>query len=157
MQFPPIPLNSCSKTWLHSFIQQFKKFFTTPIASRQQLGVILFLAFLYIFLPQKPPIDWDLYNENYWSAGLHAYADQSIGSPPWALILMLPYYLMRAEGARMFSVLVVGWLSYRRSWSLSIFLAIVLSPFFLVTMSKSNMDILVLVFPNSSLQHDYMS
>jgi hypothetical protein len=60
---------------------------------------------------------------------------------------MLPYYFMRAEGARVFSVLVVGWLSYQRSWSLSKFLAILLSPFFLVTMSKSNLDILVLVFP----------
>jgi len=47
----------------------------------------------------------------------------------------------------MFSVLVIGWLSYQRSWSLSRFFAIVLSPFFLVTMSKSNLDILVLVFP----------
>jgi hypothetical protein len=115
--------------------------------SRQQIGVILFLAFLYLFLPQRPPIDWDLYNENFWSAGWHAYDNQTIVSPPWAFILMMPYYLMRAEGARAFSVLVIGWLAKRRSWSLSIFLAIILSPFFLVTMSKSNMDILVLVLP----------
>jgi hypothetical protein len=147
MHFRPILLNSGSKTWLHSFIQQFKEFFTTPIASRQQLGVILFLALIYIFLPQMSPVDWDLYLENFWAAGLNLYTDAKVVYPPWGLILMVPYYLMRAEGARMFSVLVIGWLSYRRSWSLSKFLAIVLSPFFLVTMSKSNMDILVLVFP----------
>ncbi len=132
---------------LDSFWKQIKDLFTTPIASSQQFGVILFLAFLYIFIPQKPPIDWDLYNENFWSAGLHAYDDQSLVSPPWALILTVPYYLMRAEGARSLSVLVIGWLSYRRQWSLSKFLAITLSPFFLVTMAKSNMDILVLVLP----------
>jgi hypothetical protein len=136
-----------SKVWLQSFLQQLKDLFTTPIASRQQMGVILFLALLYIFIPQRTPADWDLYNENFWSAGLNAYHNQSIVSPPWAFILMLPYYLMRAEGARVFSVLVIGWLSYQRSWSLSKFFAIALSPFFLVTMSKSNLDILVLVFP----------
>lgn len=132
---------------LNLFFGQVRELFTTPIASRQHFGVILFLALLYIFLPQRPPIDWDLYNENFWSAGLNAYHNQTIVSPPWAFILMMPYYLMRAEGARAFSVLIIGWLSFRRSWSLSKFFAIVLSPFFLVTMSKSNMDILVLVFP----------
>jgi hypothetical protein len=147
MHIRSILTNSASTSKLHSFIQQIEELFTTPIASRQQLGVILLLAFLYVFIPQRIPVDWDLYNENFWSAGLNAYNNQSIVSPPWAFILMLPYYLMRAEGARMFSVLVIGWLSYRRSWSLSKFLAIVLSPFFLVTMAKSNMDILVLVFP----------
>lgn len=131
----------------NSFLKQAKDLFTTPIVTRQQFGVVLFLAFLYLFLPQRPPIDWDLYNENFWSAGLYTYHNQTIVSPPWAFILMMPYYLMRAEGARAFSVLVIGWLSYRRSWSLSKFFAIILSPFFLVTMSKSNMDILVLVFP----------
>ena len=132
---------------LNSFLEQAKGLFTNPINTRQQFGVVLFLAFLYIFLPQRPPIDWDLYNVNFWSAGLSAYNDQNIVSPPWAFILMVPYYLMRAEGARVFSVLVIGWLAYQRSWSLSKFLAIVLSPFFLVTMSKSNMDILALVLP----------
>ena len=139
--------NSAATSRLQSFIVQIKQLFTSPIASRQQMGVILFLALLYIFIPQRSPVDWDLYNQNFWSAGFNAYHNQSIVSPPWAFILMLPYYLMRAEGTRMFSVLVIGWLSYQRSWSLSRFFAIVLSPFFLVTMSKSNLDILVLVFP----------
>ena len=147
MHFQSFLTKSASTLKLQSFANQVILLFTTPIASRQQMGVILFLALLYIFLPQRPPIDWDLYNNNFWSAGFQAYNDQTIVSPPWAFILMMPYYLMRAEGARMFSVLVIGWLSYRRSWSLSKFLAITLSPFFLVTLSKSNMDILVMVFP----------
>jgi hypothetical protein len=139
--------NSGSTVRLQSFIQQIKQLFTTPIASRQQLGVILFLAFLYIYIPQVSPVDWDLNTENFWSAGLNVYADPSKIYPPWGLILMAPYYLIRAEGARVFSVLVIGWLSYYRGWSLIKFFAITLSPFFLVTMAKSNMDILVLVLP----------
>lgn len=67
--------------------------------------------------------------------------------PPWGLILMLPYYLMRAEGSRFFSVIVIGWLVKRRAWPLSNFFIIVLGPYFIATMLKSNMDIFVLVFP----------
>lgn len=147
MQDRSIPFHLGLATRLHSFFRQFRELFTTPIASRQQWGVILFLATLYIFIPQSPPVDWDLNTQNFWAAGLNVYSNPSAVYPPWGLILMVPYYLMRAEGARVFSVLVIGWLSYQRSWSLSKFLAIVLSPFFLVTMSKSNMDILALVLP----------
>jgi hypothetical protein len=142
-----ILINPSSTTRLQAFIYYLRQLFITPIASRQQLGVILFLAFVYIFIPQMSPVDWDLNTKGLWSAGLNVYADPSKVYPPWGLILMVPYYLMRAEGARVCSVIVIGWLSYRRSWSLAVFFAIVLSPFFLVTMSKSNMDILVLVFP----------
>jgi len=142
-----ILINSGSMIRLQSFLQQVRDLFTTPIASRQQFGVILFLAVMYIFIPQISPVDWDLNTNNFWAAGLNVYADPSKVYPPWGLILMAPYFLMRAEGARVFSVLAIGWLSYRRSWSLSKFFAITLSPFFLVTMAKSNMDILVLVLP----------
>jgi hypothetical protein len=147
MQDRSITADSGSRLRLHSFAQQFSELFTTPISNARQWGVILFLAFLYIFIPQMQPVDWQLNTENLWSAGLNVYADPSKVYPPWGLILMVPYYLMRAEGARMFSVLVIGWSSYYHGWSLSKFLAIVLSPFFLVTMSKSNMDILALVLP----------
>lgn len=142
-----ILVNPGSPTRLQAFIYHLKQLFITPIASRQQFGVILTLATLYLFIPQMSPVDWDLNTKDFWAAGLNVYADPSKVYPPWGLILMVPYYLMRAEGARLFSVLVIGWLSYRRRWSLAMFFAIVLSPFFLVTMSKSNMDILVLVFP----------
>ena len=142
-----ILVNSGSMTRLHSFFQHIKELFTTPIASRQQWGVIIFVASLAVFMPQISPVDWDLYTKDFWAVGLDVYSNPDQVYPPWGLILMVPYYLMRAEGARLFSVLVIGWLSYRRRWSLSKFLAIVLCPFFLVTMSKSNMDILVLVFP----------
>jgi hypothetical protein len=136
-----------SRFKLHPFVQQFRELFTTPISNARHWGVILFIAFLYIFIPQMQPVDWQLNTENLWSAGLNVYSDPSKVYPPWGLILMAPYYLMRAEGARVISVLVIGWSSYRHHWSLSKFLAIVLSPFFLVTMSKSNMDILALVLP----------
>jgi hypothetical protein len=142
-----ITVDRGSRFRLHSFAGQFRELFTTPISGARQWGVILFLAFLYIFIPQMQPVDWQLNTENLWSAGLNVYIDPSKVYPPWGLILMAPYYLMRAEGARVFSVLVIGWSSYRHNWSLSRFLAIVLSPFFLVTMSKSNMDILALVLP----------
>jgi hypothetical protein len=42
---------------------------------------------------------------------------------------------------------VIGWLAYKREWSLTNFFFIVLSPYFMVTMTKSNMDILVMVLP----------
>lgn len=142
-----ILINPDSTTRLQALIYYLKQLFITPIASRQQFGVILFLAFLYIFVPQMSPVDWDLNTKDLWATGLNVYTDPGKVYPPWGLILMVPYYIMRAEGARLFSVLVIGWLSYRRRWSLAMFFTIVLSPFFLVTMSKSNMDILVLVFP----------
>lgn len=60
---------------------------------------------------------------------------------------MLPYYLMRAAGSRVISVWVIGWLAYKREWPLTNFFFIVLSPYFMLTMTKSNMDILVIVLP----------
>lgn len=140
-------VDTTSGNRINLFLLEAKKLFCSPITTRQQMGVIVFLAILSIFFPQATPIDWDLNTQNFWSAGLSTYSDPSVVYPPWALILMVPYYLMRAEGARALSVLVIGWLCYQRRWSLSKFLAIVISPFFLVTMAKSNMDILVIVFP----------
>lgn len=106
------------------------------------------IAGLFIFLPQFPPIDWDLITEDFWPAGLNAYDEPGqVVYPPWGLILVVPYYLAGAEGSRVLSVLVVGWLAHRRGWSLSLFLALVLGPYFLVTLSKSNLDILVFVLP----------
>lgn len=140
------------KTWFNtneadSFSSYFKNIFSRPISSPKQWIIIIFVAFLFIFVPQFPPTDWDLNTKDLWIDGLNMYDDPNRVYPPWGLILLVPYFLMRAEGARVFSVLVIGWLSYRRGWPLSKFLAVVLGPYFLVTMSKSNMDVLVLVFP----------
>lgn len=133
---------------INFFSRQFKNIFFTPITTRQHWGVILLVACLFIFLPQFPPIDWDLITGDFWPEGLNAYDNPGqVVYPPWGLIILVPYYLAGAEGSRVLSVLVIAWMSSRRNWSLSKFLALALSPFFLVTLSKSNLDILVYVFP----------
>lgn len=128
-------------------IKLYKQVFHTSISSRVQWGIILLVAILFIFLPQSPPIDWDINVKNLWVDGLSMYNDPSRVYPPWSLILLVPYFIIRAAGSRIASVLVIGWLSHRRGWSILDFLVIVLGPYFLVTLAKSNMDILVFVFP----------
>ena len=122
-------------------------FLTTPSTLKQYL-IILVVSFLFIWMPQKPPIDWDLNTTGFWSNIPQTYSNNpNIVYPPWGLILLLPYYLIQAAGSRMLSVMTLGWLTHTRKWSLSIFFALVFSPFFFRTMAKSNMDILVIVFP----------
>lgn len=123
--------------------------FMTPPTSWMQVVIILIVGMLFIWMPQNPPpIDWDLYTSGFWSNFPQTYlASRNLVAPPWGLILLLPYYLMQAAGARVLSVLAIGWLTRSRNWPLSRFLAITLSPYFLWTMAKSNMDILVMVFP----------
>ncbi len=104
------------------------------------------VALLFLFMPQLPNNDWqrnaaDLPN------GLALYDDPAYVYPPWALMLMFPYYLMTAAGSRVASVLLVGWLAQRRGWPLGQFLSIVLAPLFLWTMVLSSSDVLVLVLP----------
>jgi hypothetical protein len=98
-------------------------------------------------MPKMYPIDWDLNTIGFWSNFPNTYVNPNFVYPPWGLILMAPYQLMQAEGARFFSVLVIGWLVHQQKWPLSKFFAVVLSPYFIVAMLKSNMDILVLVLP----------
>ncbi|HFD38648.1 MAG TPA: hypothetical protein ENJ31_02175 [Anaerolineae bacterium] len=124
-----------------------RSIFMTPVHTWRHCIVVLCVALAFILMPQRDPVDWNLNTEGYWSAFPNSYADPAKVYPPWGLILMLPYYWMRAEGARVASVLVIGWLAFRRHWTLSRFLAAVLSPYFLTTMSKSNMDIFVFVLP----------
>ena len=137
----------------NEMIKLYKRIFLSPITSRLQGGIILLVAFLFIFHPQSPPIDWDLNVKDLWVDGLNMYDNPNRVYPPWGLILLVPYYLLRAEGSRIASVLVIGWLSQSRGWSLSRFLAMVLCPYFLVTLAKSNMDILVFVFPVLLWEH----
>lgn len=125
----------------------FKAIFHTPIENKWQYFVIFIMAAAYIFIQQVPPSDWVLNTSGFWSNFPHSYDNPNIVYPPWGLILMVPYWLMRAEGARFFSVLVIGWLAKRQRWTLSRFFAILLSPYFIGTLTKSNMDILVFVFP----------
>ena len=124
-----------------------KALFFSPIRDNRQIMALVFVSFLLIFVPQQQPNDWDLNTRGFWSDIPNTYLDMNRVYPPWGLILMIPYYLMRAEGARVCSGLVIGLLAARRGWSLSKFFAVISSPYFMWTLIKSNMDILVLVLP----------
>lgn len=127
---------------------QLNELFLSPIDNFSKYFIIIYVAVIYIFfMPQHVPTDWELNTVGFWSDIPHTYKNPNFVYPPWGLILMLPYKLMHAAGARFFSVLVVGWLSVRQKWSLLKFFSVVLSPYFIFTMSYSNMDILVLVLP----------
>lgn len=121
--------------------------FLEPIAAYTQWAFVLVTALAFIFMPQlPPPSDWER-NTADLARGLSIYANPSYVYPPWAIILLWPYRLMTATGSRILSVLTIGWLASRRRWSLREFFVIVISPFFLWTMTLSNADILVMVFP----------
>lgn len=136
------------KALLKRVFDQFKQVFLTTPNNWKQFLIILVVSMLFIGMPQKPPIDWDLNTNGFWSNIPRTYLkNQNFVYPPWGLILLLPYYLIRAAGSRMLSVITIGWLVKQRKWSLSYFFAIVLSPYFMVTMAKSSMDILVVVLP----------
>lgn len=127
----------------------FKQIFLANRFTWMQWSIILIISLLFIGMPQKPEgNDWELNTQGFWSDIPHTYLNnQNFVYPPWGLILLIPYYLMRAEGVRVLSVLTIGWLVSKRGWPLSHFLAMILSPYFLLTMSISNMDILVIILP----------
>ena len=129
------------------FTERFKNILDTPIQNWVQYAIILGIALAFIFMPQHIPVDWNLNTDGYWSSFPYSYADPAKVFPPWGIILMLPYYWIRAEGTRFLSVLVIGLLAVKRRWNLLQFFAIVFSPYFLVTMAKSNLDIFVFVLP----------
>jgi hypothetical protein len=132
---------------LQSVRTQTEALFLTPITTAKQVIVVFVVALLLILTPQNPAIDWDLNTRGFWSDFPNVYDNPDRVYPPWGLILMIPYYLMRPEGARFFSGVVIGLLVMHRGWSLSRFLSIVLSPYFLWTLAKSSMDVFVLVLP----------
>ena len=124
----------------------FRAVFAARIESYKQWIVIGVVALLFVIMPQVPINDW-MRNAADLPHGLALYHDPAYVYPPWALILMLPYYLIGAAGSRVASVLLIGWLAQRRGWSLGQFLAVILAPLFLWTMVLSNSDILILVLP----------
>ena len=108
--------------------------------------VILIVSLAFIAIPQRLPIDWDLITKGFWSDIPRTYLNgNNFVYPPWGLILLLPYYLVQAAGARVLSVVTVGLLAYKRKWPFFYFFIIVLSPYFMMTMTKSNMDVLTMV------------
>lgn len=129
-----------------AIVRDFNALFTTPIDSRRHWGIIAVVALTFILTPQLTPNDWAR-NTAGLTNGLGIYRDPGYVYPPWGLILLWSYYLMTAVGARVASVLAVGWLAQSRGWSLARFGAIIAGPFFIWTMVLSNVDVLALLLP----------
>ena len=121
--------------------------FINPIQHQKQIFIYLFSSVLFIFVPQLPPSDWKLNTIGLFENFLSVYQNPNYVYPPWALIPLCLYRLIGSEGARILSVITIGLLCQQKRWSLFRFFTIVLSPFFLVTMTKSNIDILSYVLP----------
>lgn len=118
-----------------------------PIRSPKHWGLIGMVALLFILAPQFDYNDWER-NTDGLSKGANLYAEnENAVYPPWGLILLWPYYFLTSAGARVASTLTVGWLAARQKWSVAQFLTIVLSPFYLWTMTLTNIDILALLLP----------
>jgi len=126
---------------------QMKALLSQPISSRKHWGFVCVVALLFVFIPQRTPNDWELNASGLWESGIHLYEDPNYVYPPWGLLVLLPYFAMTAAGSRVLSVLTLGWLCQRRGWTLSRLLAILVGPYFLWTMSLSNVDVLALVLP----------
>lgn len=130
-----------------SIFRSFKELISTPIDSFRHWGVIIVIALMFAFIPQvRPPNDWER-NALGLLQGLSIYQDSNAVYPPWALILLWPYYFMTAAGSRIASVFVIGWLSAQQKWTLLHFGMIIAYPYFLWTMAMSNLDVLALVLP----------
>ncbi len=104
------------------------------------------VALAFAFTPQFDYNDW-MRNTEGLQRGLRIYDNPDTVYLPWDLVLLWPYYLLTAAGARVASVLVVGWLTIRCHWPLMYFLAVLSSPYFIWTMLISNIDVLALLLP----------
>ena len=132
----------------NSLLRGLKHMFFTPIEHWNQYLLILLLAVIVaISLPVHEVNDWTLNSAGLWDDVLHGYDNENRVYPPWAILLLLPFYWMRVEGVRFFSTLVIAWLVKNRQWPFYQFFFLFFSPYFLFTLLLSNMDILVLVFP----------
>ena len=121
--------------------------FQNPIQNQKQVFIIVISSLLFIFMPQLPPSDWKLNTLGLFENFLGVYQNPNYVYPPWALIPLCGYRLIGPEGARILSVISIGLLCKQKQWSLFKFFTIILSPFFLATMTKSNIDILCYVLP----------
>jgi hypothetical protein len=123
-----------------------KEIFSSPVNSWRHWGIILVIAVAFAFMPQLPYNDWER-NTADLANGLNIYQNPNYVYPPWTLLMLWPYRLMTDVGARIASVLVVGWLAQRFRWSLIRLLAVVVNPFFIWTMLLSNADVLTFLLP----------
>jgi len=121
--------------------------FLSPINHKRQVIIIIVSSLLFIFMPQLPPSDWELNTVGLFENILNVYQNPSYVYPPWALIPLCLYRLIGPEGTRILSVIVIGVLCKQQQWSLIKFFTITLSPYFLATMTKSNIDIISYVLP----------
>ena len=60
----------------------FRKLMLSPVSSWKHWGIILLVAFLFIFKKQFPPSDWVLNTENLWRDGLFMYDNPDRVYPP---------------------------------------------------------------------------
>lgn len=128
-------------------MRKIRDFFASPIQNPKQIFIVVFISILFIFLPQLPPSDWALNTVGLFENLLGVYQNPNFVYPPWALIPLSIYRLIRPEGTRVLSVIIIGLLCKQNQWSLFKFFTITLSPYFLVAMTKSNIDIISLVYP----------
>ncbi|GIV65457.1 MAG: hypothetical protein KatS3mg046_717 [Bellilinea sp.] len=130
--------------------------FTQPIKDKRQFTIIVLSSLLFIFMPQLPPSDWKLNTVGLFENLFGVYQNPNYVYPPWALIPLCLYRLIGSEGTRILSVITIGLLCNQQQWSLINYFTIILSPYFLATMTKSNIDIISYVLPvilmNSSRQ-----
>ena len=125
-----------------------RQIFFSSFYNWQQLILIFFVGLAFIWLPQQQPNDWELNTKYFWSNFPQTYLNNpNLVYPPWGLILLGPYYLIQASGARVLSVFTIGWFTYKRRFPFFYFLILVFSPYFLWAMVKSNVDILVIILP----------
>jgi hypothetical protein len=119
-----------------------RRFFSLPIRHPMALGLVLVVALAVIFVPSVEPSDWEL-NTTPLFQGMDLYQSGDFVYPPWSLLLLWPYRLMTAVGARIAAVLVLAALCSSRNWSIGRFLSVVINPFFIFSMLYSNLDLLV--------------
>ena len=92
----------------------FSELFSRSMSDVRAWGLVIVIAFGVIFTPDiVNPNDWELNTTNL-TDGLSIYENEDYVYPPWSLVLLWPYSLMTAEGARMTAVVVIAWMSYLR-------------------------------------------
>jgi hypothetical protein len=73
------------------------------------------LAIGYLFMPQLPLNDW-FRNASDIANGLSLYQNPSYVYPPWALVLLYPYYITGEAFSHALSILLVGIYGHFHRW-----------------------------------------
>lgn len=130
------------------FICSMKAVFLCPITTRKHMFFIFIIACLTMLMPSVPEInDWELNTNGLWNDPLHIYENENRVYPPWAIILMIPFYWIHIPGTRLFSTLILAWLAKKNNWTILTFLIMILSPYYIYSLYLCNIDIFVIVLP----------